>query len=156
MSTFFHGRRGIVTKPVTGFTLIEVMITVAILAIIVAIAFPSYQEHVAKTRRGEAMAALLAGAQALERYYSANGRYVVADGSTLPTVYQAQVPATGTPYYNIAAVPGTPTNNTFTLRATRAGVMAGDDCGNFELNQAGVRTLHDKASGKPADQCWRQ
>ena len=64
-----------------GFTLVELMAAVAIVAILTALAMPSYKEHVAKSRRSEAMTALLDGAQALERYYSANSTYATAKGS---------------------------------------------------------------------------
>lgn len=138
-----------------GFTLIELMITIAILAIIVAVALPSYQEHVAKTRRGEAMSALLEGVQALERYYSANGTYLNEDGDGLAAVFPSQVPASGPAYYTLEEE-GALTRSTYVLRAERAGVMASDDCGDFEINHAGVRTLHGKASSKPEDQCWRR
>ena len=82
----------------SGFTLIELMVVVAIIAIIAAVALPSYQEHVAKTRRSEAGSALLEGAQALERYFSANGRYLLPDNSGLPAIFPTQVPANGTAY----------------------------------------------------------
>ncbi len=138
-----------------GFTLVELMVVVVIVAIIAAIAVPSYQEYVAKTRRGEAAAALMEAAQALERYYTTNGRYVTtAGGSTLPSVFPTQVPASGTAYYTIAAVSAS--NNAYLLQATRSGIMSGDDCGNFRLDQAGTKTLNGKASGKPDEHCWRR
>lgn len=133
-----------------GFSLIELMITLAIIAILASLAYPSYQEHVAQGRRGEAMAALMEGAQALERYYSANGRYL--NGGNVAAVFPAQVPATGAARYTIATTIATA--DTFTLRATRVGIMAGDDCGDFEITHAGARQLN--GATRPVDECWRR
>lgn len=133
-----------------GFTLIEVMIVVVVVGILAAIAYPSYREHVRKTHRSEAKAALLEGAQALERYYSINGRYLAAS-STLATVFPAVAPSSGAARYNIAAQ-GTPTNNTYTLRATRTGSMAGDPCGDFEITHTGARAVQNAT--KTAAECW--
>lgn len=141
-----------------GFTLIELMVTVAIVAILASIAYPSYQEQVAKSRRNEAANALMIGAQALERYYSANGRYTTtAGGSDLPAVFPSRVPENGGTYYTISA-DGTPTANTFTLIAKRSGTMSGDSCGDFTLDETGDMALKNKPSGstKSLADCWRR
>ena len=66
-----------------GFTLIELMVTVAIVAVIAAVALPAYTEQVARTRRGDAQAALLSTAQWLERQYTLNSAYNKnGDGTT--------------------------------------------------------------------------
>ena len=137
-----------------GFSLMELMIAVAIVAILASIAYPSYQTQVSKARRNEATNALLAGAQGLERYYSANGRYTTANGNTLPAVFPTQVPENGTAYYTIAAS-GTPTANSFTLQATRTGTMAGDGCGDFTLDEAGD-VGHTGSPSKSLADCWRR
>ena len=62
-----------------GFTLIELMITVAIVAILAAIAIPSYQDSIWKGKRAEAKAAILKALQAEERYYTQNNTYVDAN-----------------------------------------------------------------------------
>lgn len=138
-----------------GFTLIELMIVVAIIAIIAAFAMPSYREHIANTRRSEAAAALLTGAQALERYFSANGKYSLPDDSAFPAVFPTQVPANGTAYYTIAVATAV-APAAYTLRATRVagGLMASDACGNLQIDHTGARTL-DSAT-KTVAECWRR
>ncbi len=136
-----------------GFTLIELMIVVVVVAILASIAVPAYQEQIAKAKRADAVAALTTAAQALERYYTSNGRYLDANGD-LAAVFPTAVPESGTAYYNITSTAAA--NNSFTLRATRTGSMSGDRCGNLQLNSAGARTLHDNASGTDVADCWRR
>lgn len=136
-----------------GFTLIELMITTAIIAILAGIAYPGYQEQIAKAKRADAASALMTGAQALERFYSANGSYLSAP-STIAAVFPTQVPENGSAYYSITAA--TATANTFMLRATRAGAMAGDPCGNLELSSTGARSISSNHSSRDVAACWRR
>lgn len=119
----------------TGFTLIELMITVAILGILISIALPSYNKSVIKTRRTDVQQAVEAHAQALERYFTTNGRYVTettTDGSTCG----ATVPSTTNFYtFSVTCAPGT-----FTITATpvTSSMMAND--GAQTLTNSGTRT----------------
>jgi type IV pilus assembly protein PilE len=92
-----------------GFTLIELMITVAIVALLAAIAIPSYQDSVWKGKRAEAKAAILKALQAEERYYTQNNTYVA---------YPYTAPPSG-------AFPGysadSPTNSRYTIAAAGCG-----------------------------------
>lgn len=115
-----------------GFTLIELMVTVAIVAVLAAIAIPSYQEQVRKSRRGQAKADLVESAQMAERFHSINNTFV---GFTPPAVS----PQTGTAHYSIVAT--NRTARTFTLTATpTSAAQSGDRCGVLTINQAGRRT----------------
>jgi type IV pilus assembly protein PilE len=140
-------------KKMTGFTLIELMIVTAIVAVLAAIAVPMYQDSVKKSRRAEAVSALTTGAQRLEAFYTANGTYLKADGS-LASVFTTAVPSGGSAYYNIAQVQGTAaTATTFKLVATPAGAMTGDECGNLALDQTGART---RSGSVDESLCWRR
>lgn len=117
-----------------GFTLIELMVAVAILGILAAIAYPNYMEHVRTGHRTAARAALLDAAQALERYYSINGTYLV--GGSLASVYDTQVKPGGTVVYELAA--SAATNDSYTLQATGKALMASDACGTYSVTHTGV------------------
>lgn len=124
-----------------GFTLVEMMIVVAIIGILAAIAYPSYTQYVQRANRAEARAALLENAQFLERSYTMANRY--DEAGALPHI---QSPSNGDARYDIAVEAAA---QTFTLSATPTGTMAGDDCGTLTLTNTGVRG----ADGDLA-QCW--
>jgi type IV pilus assembly protein PilE len=133
-----------------GFTLIEVMIAVAIVGIVVAIAYPSYQEQIRKGRRADAQAVLLQAVQFMERFYTENQRYdqnIAAAAVALPAEMQ-QAPREGsTKFYDVSlqAVG----QQTYTLRAVPKGGQSGDRCGTMTITNTGVQ-------GAAAGDCWRR
>lgn len=128
-------------RTAAGFTLIELMITVAVVAILAAIAYPSYQDQIRKSRRAQAKADLVELAQLAERFHTVNNTYA---GWTLPF---SQSPRDGMSHYGLALSDTGAAK--FTLTATPAGDQAKDKCGTLTLNQAGVKgsgsggTTHD-------------
>ena len=133
-----------------GFTLVEVMIVVAIVGILTAIALPNYQEYVRRGRRAEARAGLLAAAQWLERVATASGKYL-SSGSNLPTSL-VNVPSKS---YTIS-LDSTSGESTYTLLATPQGAQANDKCGMFTLTQAGARGLKNSTDPELVNECWNR
>lgn len=130
-------KRRCLAAPVRGFTLIELMIVVAVVAVLAAIAMPAYNDSIRKGRRGQAKSDLVELAQILERHYTVQGRYDLnRDSSAYPLLFTSS-PKTGTPYYTLTDTVRTAT--TFTLTATPLGSQASDSCGTLSITQAGTK-----------------
>ena len=139
--------------PHKGFTLIEVMIVVAIVGILAAIAMPSYTEYIRRGHRAEARAALLQGAQWMERAATATGTYpLTASFPTTLTTMQS-----GRYTVAVASPPASAASGAaFTLTATPAGGQVGDKCGSYTLTHSGVRGAASAASGALVTECWNK
>jgi type IV pilus assembly protein PilE len=147
-------------KTQRAFTLIELMITVAIIGILASIAYPSYTDSVQKSRRSDAMGALLGFANAMERRFTETNSYAGAAGTTAtpadtgaPRIYPTQSPIDGgTKYYNLTINPATAT--TYTLNAAPINAQSNDKCGTLTLKQTGAKGITG-GTGVTATDCWK-
>ena len=136
-----------------GMTLIELMIVVAVIALLGAVALPAYQDSVRKAHRADAKAALTTAAQRLERFYTENSRYDTATAGPLGTETISTL--TENRYYTVALGVIAETRNAYTLTATPQGAQASDSCGSFTLNQRGDRGVVPPAgSTLTSTECW--
>ncbi|WP_434605784.1 type IV pilin protein [Pseudomonas sp. R1-7] len=125
-----------------GFTLIEIMIVIAIIGIVITIGYPSLTEYMKKARRTEIASLLSEQAQILERHYSKSNAYTNATGLS-----------SGNDFYTINLVP---TDQSFILTAVRrsGSSMATDKCGDFTINNTGKRDIVNAAADVTAKDCW--
>ena len=132
-----------------GFTLIEVMIVVAIIGILAAIAYPSYDEYVKRGNRTEGQAFLSDVAARQERYFSQNNKYITAVGDIAKLgLSNANSP---TSKYTITLASGGTDDGGYLLTATQ---QFGDTkCGNLTLNALGEKGR--TGTGKTLEECWR-
>lgn len=126
----------------SGFTLIELMIAVVVVAILAAIAIPAYNEQTRKSRRAEAKVALMEIVQSKERFLTINSTYA---NSPCPD---------NNAFYDITCPVGTATAFSIQAAPTAGSAQAGDKCGSFVITQTGARTISGAAAGVTAADCW--
>lgn len=150
-----------------GFTLIELMITVVVVGILAAVAYPAYMEYVAKGHRTQLKTQLTAAHQWMERAYSERYFYGDSASATVNTAFGSQgfvhSPSEGPARYDLAVAVGN-SGQTYTITATRTstGTMANDRCGNPTVTNTGLKGVEAGTFGsKYADaaaavaDCWR-
>jgi type IV pilus assembly protein PilE len=130
--------RGRNLRQIAGFTLIELIFVVAIIAILLALAYPAYNDQIRKARRADAVSSMMATAQYLERCFTQTNAYT---GCTEPDGAAADG------YYNISMSVYTAT--TYTIQAVPQGAQASDPCGTSTLDYLG-----NKTAGSTSDRCW--
>lgn len=135
-----------------GFTLIELMVVIAVVGILVGIAVPTYQDSVRKSRRGQAKADLVQLAQGMERFYTEGNTYTGADLTKL-WGGPAQSPKDGAAQYTIS-FQAAPTSTTFVLQAVPVSATGQnrDKCGTLTLDNLG-RKKPDSTDTNLAE-CW--
>ncbi|TWI71810.1 type IV pilus assembly protein PilE [Desulfobotulus alkaliphilus] len=132
-------------KNEKGFTLIELMIVIAIIGILSAIAWPQYNNHVLRTGRSDARASLMERAQQAERFFVRNNSYADAFG---PDDADNTFPSAQGRYTIVYE--GTATGFTLTATSQRNDPL----CNTMVVNNLGQRTAKNKDDEDTADACW--
>lgn len=138
-------------NPQSGFTVIELLVVVAIIGILMSIAIPSYQDYVRKARRGDGKSSLLTTAQAMERFYTENSTYSAAALGAASTNVGTTTSKEG--YYNIAfdsaptsaticgaTTATSPSASSFRICAAPTGAQANDSCATLSLSNTGAKS----------------
>jgi type IV pilus assembly protein PilE len=134
-------------RNANGFTLIELVIAIAIVGILASIAYPSYMNQMQQTRRADCEAGLMQLASVMERDFSRNSQY---RNLITPGIIVNQCPISGgTATYTLDYQALTAT--TYILRATPAAPQAGDPCGTLTL----TNTLQKGQSSGTLEDCWQ-
>ena len=125
----------------SGFTLMEVMVTVVIVGILAGLAYPAYVDHMRAARRADGQAALMHLSALMESYFTENNSYTGA------TTTNVGLTGTSSPqgFYTLSITIATAT--AFTVTAAPAGAQVGDTCGNLTLTNTNVRG--------PNANCWQ-
>ena len=144
----FTGRRLVCAsrRAGQGFTLIELMIVVVVIAILSAVAYPSYTEYVRRGHRAEARTGLLEAAQWMERAATAQGTY------PLTAQFPAGLKKVPNGRYEIAL--NSTDGGSFTLTATPKGSQSDDKCGAYTLTNTGLRGANGTTNGAIVTDCW--
>ena len=144
----------------SGFTLIEVMIVLAIVGILSAIAYPNYVQYVVRSHRADAKVSLLEATQWMERNYSLTQSYLVQgsgaaiSNATIAAQPFATVPrgATGGAIRYVVSFSAGPLQNAYTLQAVAQGAQLQDTaCLNLSISNLQVKNATGSQGGM---QCW--
>jgi type IV pilus assembly protein PilE len=139
----------VVKSSASGFTLIEVMITVAIVAILAAIAYPNYSNYIRRSHRADATAALLRLAAAQEKFYVQNNTYATSATA-------AGIANTEHGWYTLAVSGASTTGYTATATAPSGSNQYSDtDCREFSITHTGQRGAANSSAVVTTATCWR-
>jgi type IV pilus assembly protein PilE len=144
-------------KRSDGFSLIELMTVLVVIAVLAVIVFPSYQAYILKSHRPTAINAILDAASREARYYTTNNSYTTSMTALgYPADPNPVSDSTSSHYYDISVASVTAGTSTtpaaFTIQAVPQGNQATDTCGNFTYTDLGVKAV---SSGSLSD-CWPQ
>ena len=129
-------------RSITGMTLIELVIVMAVIGILVAIAVPSYRSHMLRVHRTEAIRLLLQASMCQERIYASNGSY---------DTNRCQ-PASEYRQYQLSYTTSDTQSNSYLAMATPAGPQLADPCGSLSLDQNGARSI--SGQNISSIKCW--
>lgn len=138
-------------QALAGFTLIEVLVAIAILGILATIAIPAYTEHLARGRRAEGRAALLATLQQEERFFASNNVYtanLAANGFTTTSGENA-----GNAHYDLSAAACAGSTAAACVVVSATPRLADARCGTLTVSTAGAR---GSSVAGAAAQCWQR
>ncbi|WP_423820886.1 type IV pilin protein [Salinisphaera sp. SPP-AMP-43] len=135
-----------------GFTLIELMIVVAIIGILAAIAYPNYVDYIRSARRADAKSLILRAANQEEKIYTQTNAYTSGmDRLGLPSQTDNQA-------YAVAAQASGSNDQTFRITATAIGDQVNDECRVFSIDQTGAKTAWSGTQtgqgDDVSDECW--
>lgn len=133
-----------------GFTLVELMIVVAIIGILASIAYPAYTEQVKRGKRSDAATVLMEAAQFMQRYYIAKNTFEGADLETGGLNYAPKGAAEGARTYDISV--DVPEDNPRSFTLTADPMFTDEVCGNLTLTDTGIKG--ESGTGSVAD-CWK-
>ena len=142
-------------KPEHGFTLIELVIVIAIVGILTTIAYASYENSVVKSRRKAAAACVMEASQFMERYYTTNLAYNQTPAAVAVALPQLGCDTDLTGFYNIQ-LNGTPTATAYSMEAVPQGAQAAKDtdCQTLRIDQAGTKSITGAVAN--LDKCWNR
>lgn len=135
-------------KPIKsgGFTLIELMITVVIIGILAAVALPSYNDYILRSRLSEATNELSAMRARMEQHYQDNRTYASSGSFTAPCLSEVSAGL-----FTVGCNAGDVTSSTYTITATGSGIAAAF---TYTLNQNGTRATTASKWGKTSTSAW--
>lgn len=135
-----------------GFTLVELLTSMAVVALLAAIAIPSYRSYLRTSNRTDATRTLMQDAQALQRCYSQNFTYINAANTPCPVV-AGTIPSPNN-YYNVTVAIANA--STYTLTAVPNGPPQAQDavCQTFTLASSGQQTAQNGAAQITTQTCW--
>ena len=136
-----------------GFTLVELMIAVAVVGILAAVAYPSYVNQLRQSRRTDAKIALLDLAARQERFFSVHNVYASTPAQLgyAAAAFPVDVLSGSSAYYRLSTLVGTGATS-FTATATPVGGQGADPCGSYAINHLGVQA--NTSNSLPAARCW--